>query len=391
MKNIFVLRNFMQWNLKKTWLGLAAPLAMLTSMLSAANNDAQVRNLENRVSALEQRKGASGMMNPPANPTIRRGVDLSVFGDLLYWSVNQQGMPLAVVNKGTPDNLRDARIENLRGKWDVGSRIGIGYVIPHDGWDVDLTWLHFNTGSHKKILHSSSKKFIFGSMVPSTDPYSHDNAAHKGEGKWNLYFNQLDLDLGREFFVSRWLTLRPHGGVRADWLRQRIHSKLKNFTPGFPLPNEVNTNYKDRWWGIGIESGIDTQWGLGAGWSIFCDLAAAILYGRHHITLRDNDHPPITNFADFATSLPSGKYAKVKENLRRVAQPILDLQLGLRWDWKFNGDRLHLGLQVGWENHVYFNQNQFPFFCDGTNFGKFFANQGDLSMQGWSFGARFDF
>ncbi len=381
----------MHWNLKKTWLGFAAPLAVLTTLLNAADNSGQIRNLENRVSALEQRRGQTGMMNPPANPTIKHGADLFVFGELLYWTANQGGMPLAVVNEHTSVNLSDAKIENVRGKWDVGSRVGIGYVIPHDGWDIDFTWLHFNTESHRKVLHSSRNKFIFPTLVPSTDPISDINFCRKADARWKLYFNQLDLDLGREFFVSRWLTLRPHGGIRADWLRQDLNANYKNFDNGLSTPNKVQIRYHDRWRGVGLEGGLDSQWGLGGGWSIFTDISAAILYGRHKIRLIDKDTPATVSFSNGASSLPKGKYARVKDRLRRIAHPVIDLLLGLRWDTKFDDDRFHLGLQAGWESHVYFGQNQFPIFCDDFNFGKFFANQGDLFLQGWTFGARFDF
>lgn len=389
----------MQWNLKKTWLGFAAPLAVLTTLLNAADNSGQIRNLENRVSALEQRRGQTGMMNPPANPTVKHGADLFVFGDLLYWTANQGGMPLGIVNANTPLNFSNAKITNLKGKWNFGSRVGIGYVLPHDGWDVDLTWLHFNAESHREVLHSSKHKFIFPSLIPGGDPIGgFYGFARKASGKWNLYFNQIDLDLGREFFVSRWLTLRPHGGLRGDWLRQGILAKYKNFgelpSSGreVPIPseNQVKVRYKDRWWGIGLESGIDTQWSLGGGWSIFCDLAAAILLGRHHLRLIDKDKPPAT-ITDISTSFPKGKYAKIKQQIRRVAHPILDLALGLRWDWKFDDDRFHLGLQAGWENHVYFSQNQFMFIPNVRNRGAFYSNQGDMTFQGWTFGAQFEF
>src|SRR5262249_13903429 len=149
-----------------------------------------------------------------------------------------------------------------------------------------------------KIIHSDKDDFVFPSLTAAGDPLGNFfGFCRKARGKWSLYFNQLDLDLGREFFVSRWLTLRPHGGVRGDWLRQGIRAEYKNFSEesliiersAIPRSNQVKIRYKDRWWGIGLESGIDTQWGLGGGWSIFCDLAAAILWGRHNIKFVDKD------------------------------------------------------------------------------------------------------
>jgi hypothetical protein len=183
--------------------------------------------------------------------------------------------------------------------------------------------------------------------------------------------------LGREFFVSKWLTLRPHFGLRTDWLRQSLKADYKN-NISFPLPNDADAALKDRWWGMGLEGGLDTQWGLGNGWSIFGNLSAAILYGFHHMKYATKDDPSEL------------KFVKLKERYR-ISHPILDLQMGLRWDNMFANDCFHLGLQVGWEHHIYFSQNQFPVFVDDVSLGSFVSNQGDLSFQGWTFSARFDF
>lgn len=378
----------MHWNTKKTLGAAASSLFAFTHFVNADVNDTQMRNLENRVSALEHRKGASGMVNPPARPQVRNGADLFVYGDLLYWKANENGIPLAVVNKQSSVNLTHSKVENLRGKWDVAFRVGLGYNIPHDGWDVSLSWLRYNSHGHQKHIHSKANRFIFPYLPPAADPIADRNTCASAKGRWGVLLNQLDLDLGREFFVSKWLTLRPHAGLRTDWIEQRAKGEYHNFSALLPLPSEVEAKYKDRWWGIGIESGLDTQWGLGSGWSIFANLAAAILYGEHTIKVKDEDEPAFDNGS--ASSLPNGVFVKLRDKAW-VAHPILDLQLGLRWDTLLANDHLHLGIQLGWENHVYFSQNQFPIFSVVFNLGKFFANQGDLSLEGWTLGVQLDF
>jgi hypothetical protein len=379
----------MRWNLKEKVGAATSSLIALTGLVDADVNNAQLRNLENRVVALEQRRGASGMVNPPARPQVRNGADLFLYGDLLYWKANENGIPLAVVNKGSPNNLTHSRVENLRGKWDFAFRVGIGYDVPHDGWDLSLSWLRYNSHGHRKCIHKKPNRFVFATLVPSADPTSVLNTCESARGRWKLLLNQLDLDLGRDFFVSKWLTLRPHAGLRTDWIYQKIKAKYHDFQ-SFPTPNEVDIKYRDRWWGIGLESGLDTQWGLGGGWSIFANFAAAILYGEHHIKVKDVDDPPRVSSENNANSNPDGVFTRIK-NGNWIAHPVLDLQMGLRWDWMFAHDHLHLGIQAGWENHVYFSQNQFPIFSDDFNLGKFFANQGDLSLEGWTFGVRLDF
>ncbi len=379
----------MQRNLKKFGPIAATSFITLTSLAQAqGDNSAQVRNLENRVTALEQRKGASGVVNPPGRPQVRNGADLFIFGDLIYWNSHENGVFFAVENKNSGDNLANSEIKNVHGKWNVGFRVGIGYNLPHDGWDIDLTWLRFTDHGHRNV-HASSTQFIFPTLAHPADPIAQDDYCQRAHGHWSLRLNQLDLDLGREFFVSKWLTLRPHFGVRSDWIYQKLEAEYRNFA-GDPTPNEVEAEYKDHWWGIGLEAGLDTQWGLGSGWSIFGNLTTAIIYGFHDLKFEDENTPAAVNISNGASSLPNGNFVDL-DHVYRISHPVLDLEMGLRWDNMFCDDRIHLGLQIGWEHHIYFSQNQFPIFTDDFAFGQFVSNQGDLTLQGWTFSARLDF
>lgn len=367
----------MKWNVKTAMPFAATSLIALTNSIYANGEGAQIRNLENRVTALEQRKGASGMINPQGRPQVRNGADLFVTGDLIYWNAHENGLQVAVESESST-NLDDAEVKTVHGKWNFGFRVGVGYNTPHDGWDIRLTWLRF-TDNGRKSGNSDGDEVFFPSLLHPKD-VAHDLSTlgvTKFKGRWHLRLDQLDLDLGREFFVSKWLTLRPHFGLRTDWIRQKLQAEYDNFV-GTITTTDAEAKQKDHWYGIGLEGGLDTQWGLGCGWSLFGNLSAAILYGFHHIDFDTEDELTDFEFIDLDESY-------------RVSHPVLDLSMGIRWDNMFYDDRLHLGLQVGWEHHVYFSQNQFPIFVNDPSLGLFVSNQGDLTLQGWTFSARFDF
>ncbi len=359
----------MHKNLKKMWPAIAFSLVTMTSMIQADTDSAQLRNLDNRVSALEQRKGASGMINPPGRPQVRDGVDMFLFGELLVWNAHENGLPVAVVNKGTPGTLSNSEVRGIHSQWTPGFRVGVGYNMPHDGWDLRLAWVRLFTHGRKNLNPHSTKQ-VFPSRVHPGDIVD-DSPFASAKSRWNLHFNQLDLDLGREFFVSKWLTLRPHFGLRTDWIHQTWNTKASGAI------TQCKANYKDGWWGLGLEGGLDTQWSLGSGWSLFGDLGTAIVYGFHDLRYKNKDQG-VPAFADVTNSY-------------RISHPVLDMMMGLRYDYMFSNDSFHLGLELGWEHHVYFSQNQFPVFTDALSLGNFVQNQGDLTFQGWTLGARFDF
>ncbi len=377
----------MQFNWKYILPLALTSLVSLSSVAQADSDSAQVRNLENRVSALEQRKGASGMINPQGRPQVRDGADLFIFGDLLYWHSHENGMNVALKQHNdnavsNPDQaLNAASTKHIRGKWNWGFRAGLGYNTMHDGWDVKLTWLRFtDTGRKNGGTKDGGAIYSTLTMPSNTINDGPNNYASGFASYWGYNLNQLDLELGREFFVSKWLTLRPHMGLRTDWLHQSVNGTFYQLNDAGTQNSIINQ--KDHWWGLGLAGGMNTQWGLGSGWSLFGDAAAAIVYGFHSMDTHDLNKVIATNVAT--------PFANV-HNSYRIAHPILDLAGGLRWDQMFCNDNFHIRLQLGWETHVYFSQNQFPVFTSKNNSGVFVSNQGDLTTQGWTFSARFDF
>jgi hypothetical protein len=370
----------------KTLLPTGISLIALTSYSFADTDNAQMRNLENRVTSLEQKRGASGVINPPARPEVKQGANLFITGDLLVWQAHEDGLPLAILNDNFALNLRDSNVIGLDWAWNAGCRVGVGYNTPHDGWDLSATWLHFNTHANRhKKAHGSSVEWptlthpaegVSGGAAVGEDAFE------KTKAHWTMNLNQLDLDLGREYFVSKWLTLRPHVGMRTAWLHQglnvhynRASDLAGSFTPGIDDYISMKTHF----WGIGLETGLDTQWGLGGGWSLYGNAAFAFLYGFHQPSREDEVRDGVKfNWVDMDWSF-------------RTTRAIADLELGLRFDSWTNDERLHFRIQTGWEHHVYFSQNQFVRFVDDSAIGDFVSNQGDLTLQGWTLSMRLDF
>jgi len=398
----------MQKTLKKIW-PVAASLVVFTSLCFADTDDVRARNLEsrmeasgnrtaasekqiaaseNRLTALEQQLGANGEVTPSGRAQVNSGANLFITADALYWDAHEGGLPLFIENNGQgfSSNLNNADAKGLHWKWNWGFRLGLGYNTPHDGWDLVLTWTRIDGRAHEREevgnndalwgTFTQPGAFVINpvTLVPIT---LGDGLFTKSHTRWKLQLNQIDLDIGREFFVSKCLTLRPYFGLRTDWIHQKLNIHYNRFRGSSGQSYEVELY--NHFWGLGVAAGLDTQWSLGKGWSIYGNAAFAILYGFHKLDREDE--------------LSAGikfDYVDMDWNYR-ISRSIADLQLGLRWDTMLQNDRFHFGIQVGWEHHIYFSQNQFPRFIGSSAIGDFVANQGNLTFQGWAFSARFDF
>jgi hypothetical protein len=387
--------KFMSRNWKTIWSSTIVSLFAVTTVLDAAD-DTQMRNLENRVSALEQRKGSNGMINPPARPVVKDGVDLFIQGDALLWQASETGLEYGIKNSNGTEYVNNGRILKPHFEWDWGFKLAAGYNMMHDGWDLFLQWTRFYTDNDEHGTTAGTNGTIFPSFVNQADPsFVTDpllNPISTGfqdaSAYWKLRLNILDLELGREFYVSKWLTLRPHAGLRSAWIRQKLNASYSN---GFTSIGrtvsaaKIVTHNKNNFWGMGLRGGLDGNWGLGSGFSIFSDLAAAILLGHFKVVQYEFD----------TISSPASTRLNVSEKYR-AARVTLDLDMGLRYDHTFANDSYGLMLQIGWEQHMFFSQNQLKKFMGINNgvynySGLFESSQDDLNTQGVTFSARFDF
>ncbi len=366
---------------QKVWLAAAASLVACTSLLSAAD-DAQMRNLENRVSALEHRKSANGMINPNGRPQVKDGCDLFVTADFLYWKAVEDNLIYVLENEHGVSFANDSDVRDPHGDWNCGFRIGVGYNTPHDGWDLYANWTRIHNHGHGEE-HADEGGTLFPTWLNAYTNSSSNPTCTKAKADWKLRVNLIDLELGREFFTSKWLTLRPFMGLRSGWIHQKLDIDYDNATYVVvqSMQGDVDIDLKNNFWGLGPRGGLNTQWGLGGGWSIYGDMAVSALFGHFKF---DEDQ-------DFKNLLNVKKEQLDAERHKQSGKFILDLALGLRWDHMFDDDRFHLGVQAGYEVHWLPGQNQLFRFVDDTAQGSISTGYGDLTLQGWTLSARFDF
>ncbi len=365
------------------WGAFALTVSLVTLCSLYADSDAQMRNLDHRMQALESKRNVCALINPPARPTQKCDFGGYITIDPLLLKPQENGLEFVVKSEeaSTAGLHGLSRAKSLNFNWDWGFRLGLGANLAHDAWDVFLDWTWFRTHASRHITPNAGQTLFPVFAHPGDDGFEFGNAtALESSSHWKLRLNEIDLEAGRQFFVSKWLTLKPHAGFRTAWVRQKDNIRYSGLSGEALLP-QGNVNMRCNYWGIGIKGGLDTQWGVGCGWSFVANYSASILYGFFN-----SNHSEIA----IATSgAPSEVFAF--KDFYHVGRVITDLLIGVRYDYMFCDERYHVGVQAGWEHHMFFGQNQFVRFVDDLSQGVFVANQGDLSLQGFSLDVRFDF
>jgi hypothetical protein len=235
--------------------------------------------------------------------------------------------------------------------------------------------------------------------------YSSNPSSNYGEsylisgatGSWRLHFNVIDWEVGRSFFISPKLVLRPHMGLKGTWQKQWYdiaYTMNGAADPTFDTTTLIPTIYQytnetevysqyhvQRYWGVGTRMGLDTSWMITKCFSLFGEVSASTMFGYFKDTRTD-----VSNVVNTDTTVILENNTTVNVAGRRhQVNAVLETQIGLRYDYMWCDDEYRFRLQAGWESQLWFNQNHFLL--------NDFANQqgADLGFEGLTVQVRFDF
>lgn len=296
-------------------------------------------------------------------------------------------LPLAVIYP-LPKQPLSRQKEALDRDWSPGLRLGFGAVTPHDGWDVYGTWTYFynsysNTSSVSPFNSSDFSQTLTGNPIGTkalTSPWflnPNQDFFQAVRANGALLFNQIDLELGRKFWISCHLSLRPFAGVRIYW--SRMHFSVNGSRPSAANADLLRSRsvYQQKSWAVGILTGLDTAWEFVRNWNIYAKGAIALPYGKTWIR-RNGSELSIDGTGTLNQNLRATTHDAIYKT-----QPFIDLALGLRWDRAF--DTFRILVDAGWESHLLINYNKL---FGGTDLP---STNGDLTLAGVVIRGRIEF
>lgn len=403
----------MDWNLKKMWPAASASLIAFTAVVNAdynsqqqntmstGNGTGQQINVQNSQVMVNNGVGPNMMINPTAHHTN------TVFfsGEALFWWVREGGLEFGIFDPDYVDVgsiIESGKMAQPSPGWNCGFRLGLGYVFNRDGWDLDLWWTHYTNGQSSNDCDDCCVSELNPIIPLWSDLATDGNNLYAADysQKWRVTLNVVDLELGRAFMTSKWLELRPFVGVRGAWTNESYkinYYDLDHVDQPFGAILVIDDDYvhlKNKWWGVGPRAGLNSRWGFGWGFSLYGNAAISLLYGKFNMKHSETASgelvsaigPTITPFND-------DNVIHYKDGWN-IGRAVTDLALGLMWEHDFKHN-WGLGFNVGWEQHMFFDANQFwkvtrPGGPDG--FTQVFVHErGDLSFQGVTLGANIYF
>ncbi len=306
-----------------------------------------------------------------------------LYGDLLYWKAAEQGLSYALQSPNftsfPPFAQNDltkgvkGEISRLKSDYQLGYRLGATLLLPYDGWDVEGIWTSYHASHHNSVSQRPNQVVFAFWLNQNFSPTALSATAH-----WDLHFNTLDVAVGRAFFAGRALSLRPFFGFRAAWIEQDLHFTYRQITFSDGTTEAwIRSHHRNNFQGYGLLAGFNGKWDLGWGFALLGNFAASLLWS-------DFD---LAQFEKNANHTPRSHLKQDKQ----ILTPQLQLLGGASWEVSFYRDRLYLQCYAGWEEQLWFDQNQLNRFLDNINIGLTYFEKGDLSFSGLTAGIKFGF
>lgn len=341
------------------------------------------------------------VITPCAGPVVTGGVDFFISADFIYWYSS-------VGNESNAVRIQDATAVQTTGlttssgnskgisSMDPGFKVAIGLDLKNDGWDTsfEYTWLRPKESYQNGNATTNADLFNIGNALVSglNGFYTDATTCTNFNRDWNLNFNVIDWEMGRSYFISPKLILRPHIGLKGAWQTQRFRYYFNNLVAtdtssgSVDMTGSYKMSQKQSYWGVGFRGGLDTSWQFDKSWSLFGNVNLSPLYGRFKTTRTDTALTTGTPI-DFGQTvdgvLQPVVVASVRDSVHMVNM-VFETEIGFRYDYYWDNNDYRFRLEAAWEEQYWMD------FYHLVNFNGVTSYKPNI-FQGLTFKVRFDF
>jgi|GEM_PF-1006640 len=338
-------------------------------------------------------------MAPPPKPTacgfsapymnwIHCPSNLFINASFIYWEAKMDNTEYADIqctlgnNTDFATNNKTNTIQNVKFNYEPGFKIGLGLNFICDNWDLYAEYTYFrssasnNSSISNEELNTDTRE---GRLNKHLNIYFPSNPLNTSSilglnenyfptfasAKWDIDLDSGYIQLSREGYFGKCLTIDFLSGIQLTWISQKYtsfysgpvgtsHSNAQNNPSGsftYQMINSVKS------WGLGPRFGINSSWQLCNGFRLFSDFSLSILYTDYYTQeqniLYQLFENPGNTLSEEKTDLvqPGSDYCALR--------PQNDLTIGIAWGNPLNCNRWFFDLQIGYYFSTYWNQNMF--------------------------------
>ena len=314
-------------------------------------------NREKRISELEKQMLEVGSYHPggvfgsrfaSASPI---NSDWQIAVDALLWQAKVGGTEYAysiatITDSGAALPLNGS-ISEISFDWDWGFRFEVGKQNVYEECDLIFAYTHYFTSARDGYRKDLPSGFL--GLTGFLDP------ALMAKSHYRLHYQNIDLELGRAYFVSKQLLFRTHVGLKSSWIDQKQNSHY-DFNVKFGDTLSFTSHLKDtcKFWGMGPRIGVHSRWYLCKEVSLINKLAGALLYGYYKVEDVYNTDESKTINNEIERSFGN---VNLKGSSHHFS-PFTEMLIGISWNRAFIQDKLMLTINLSYETLYFARQKE---------------------------------
>lgn len=330
--------------------------------------------------------------NEPANYDLAPSAwEFWVDASFTYWDAQQEGMDLAYSSTILTSTALSPTNENgfvfQETQYKPGFKVGLGMDLGRDDWSglIEYTWFRSTTSTGAQAAPADSRGgtaiWVMENWVRATAAVGVNGVpfATTFSSDWRLNMDLLDVALTRPYYQGTHLIVAPFGGMRGQWIRQKLDMSLTAITTALAT-TEATATTKSNSWAVGPRAGFNTKWHLGWGFRFEGDVAASLLFTQY-TTIKNTQTPIIASGNTIGGVITD-------YNCLRAGN---EMNLGIGWGSYFDCRNYHLDLLATYDFQVFWNQNMMKRLIDSLNSYPSGGSANNLYLQGLTLKAQFDF
>lgn len=316
----------------------------------------------------------------PSGALIKSCNQLFFTASFTYDMPIQENMGLGVVSDSSaPLDLLNGYSVNISNDYKPGFKVGFGTRFDYDNWSTYLTYTWFR-GSQTAIV---SLDFDNSDIVlfPAWQTPEFLNPRYKqGFEWWDLEMDLVDWDLARSSQFGRKLTLTPFVGMRAAFIRQKLHVDYINLSEGdIAIWPSTTIDSSSSSWAVGPRFGFTSSFNLPEGFRLQGNTEMDLLFTQYDLKSEEVfDEEGPNRF-------------QVRHNDENYLRTHAEIGMGLGWSRYLYECDYHLDFLANYLFQVYFDQNMFRTSALSQSRGGSFLPNGNLYLHGLRLSAKFDF
>jgi len=269
---------------------------------------------------------------------------LGISGAALYLQPTSSGLSFLTAyddNNSTASVVSDSN-SIVNPNYAFGFNVGLSYVFPNSGNDMQINWTHFNQSTSRAVgLVASSTQYAITSLGFDSKEFDSLSGTGTASSDVSFKYDSIDLDMGQYIAMGTRFEARLFAGLRYA----QIKNDISNIYTGQDTGSLTDVETLDsKFTGIGPRIGVDTTYHLYNCLGVVTHFATSLLVGRTETS--GNAYIAYTDTEGVAYS---ESYAVSEANQTRVV-PAIDAKLGFDYTFKYNNNaKSYFDVEAGYQ------------------------------------------